>query len=57
MLLNFVLVKKKKENCPDDYIFFFMKDVLTIKNTKKPKKVQVSSNVSEVNKTVYIVLF
>ena len=48
--------------------FFFMKDILTVKNTKntkkKTKEVQVSSNVVaissnlvEVNKTVHIIFF
>ena len=27
-----------KKNCPDDYIFFVMKDILTIKNKKKTKR-------------------
>ena len=44
---------KKKKNCPNYFIFFLMKDVLTIKNTnKKQKEVHVSSNVVEVNKKV-----
>ena len=30
-----------KKNCPDDYIFFVMKDILTIKIQKKLKEVHV----------------
>ena len=42
--------------------FFFMKDILTVKNAKNPKKpktkeVHVSSNAVEVNKTVHTIFF